>query len=79
MYLPGRFNEELPDVLAFAGAGKPAFGKMDHHDLAHALLEKRARGVTQTTVSSVPSRLANLESRRLTRLDLIKDAVIHVL
>jgi hypothetical protein len=43
----GRLQGRLPEILAFAGAGKSAFGKMNDHQFAHAGLQQRTGGVPQ--------------------------------
>src|ERR1043166_2370663 len=72
-------QRRLPGIFTFASPRKSAFGKVNHDQFADALLEKRARGMTQRNGIQFPGKLANFETGGFASLDLIEDAVIDML
>ncbi len=75
----GQLKRGLPEIVAFASAGKRAFGEMDDHQLPDTLLQQRSGSVTQGHCVESALRITNLKPGGLARLDLIQNTVVHVL
>ncbi len=69
----------MPDVLSFASAGKTAFGKMDHGQFTHSLLQQRPRSMAHGHGVQPPIVLADFETRGLAGFNFVQNAIINVL
>ena len=69
----------MPIILSPAGAGESSFGKVNHHQLAHALLQERPSRVTQCHRIKLAISLADAKTRSLAGFNFVQDTIIDML